>query len=65
MQPSKLNQVSWIQVLLGIFHSFSLNSLVSLEASRDVQNVITKVYDKEWTKLIGDNFLNASFKVFP
>jgi len=37
---------------LGVSHCASLNSLVSLTASRDVQNVITRAYDKTETRPI-------------
>lgn len=49
------------QELLGVSHCFSLNSLVSLRASRDIQNIITKAYDKAEMKSISrEEFANAS-----
>lgn len=56
------SQGSRIQVSLGVFHSFRLkHNPVSLRASKDVQNVITKPCDKEWTKPLGrGKRLNAS-----
>lgn len=57
LQPRKLLKSCWEFPIA----SLSFNSLVSLRASRDIQNVITKAYDNAEIKSISrEEYSNVS-----